>query len=173
MGEDRPYDMGLLRRITGTSRPMPPGWVPDAIHSALPLAAIVTPLRVAHFLAQTCWESAFWTAYEEPDFVARLHPYGIQWKGRGAIQTTWEPNYVRLAGWAGVQDLHDHPELVATPEWAFKSSVGYWDLNGLNRFADADDGVGLSKAINGVGCTTLAQRSLLTSSAKKVLGLDP
>jgi putative chitinase len=173
VSEDIAYTMALLRSITGTARPMPPAWVPDAIHDALPLAEINTPLRVAHFLAQTCWESAFWCAFEEPDFVASTHPYGLQWKGRGAIQITWEHNYIRLASWASVPALHDHPELVATPEWAFKSAAAYWGLNILNAYADRDDGVGLSVAINGIGCNTLAQRALLTSSAKKVLGLNP
>jgi putative chitinase len=163
--------LDLLRRITGPTHAMPPPWVPDSISNALPLAAISTPLRTAHFLAQTGWESAFFTAYEEPDEVAVTHPYGIQWKGRGAIQITWQPNYVRLSAWFSMPDLLATPALVCTPAWAFRSAAWYWVANNLNAFADADDVAGLSMAINGKHCTTLYQRAYLTNSAKVALGL--
>ena len=61
-----------------------------------------------------------------------------------------------------------HPEWLAKSPGCFKSAMYYWWKNGLNELADRDDGIAVTKRING-GILGLAQRLYYTRKAKKAL----
>jgi putative chitinase len=46
-------------------------------------------------------------------------------------------------------DLIGHPEIAETPETAVRIAVLYWTHKNLNRKADANDTVGITRSING------------------------
>ncbi len=75
---------------------------------------------------------------------------GDGWKylGRGLIQLTGKNNYEAFA--ESIETPVDEiPEYLATFEGAAQSACWFWESNNLNRFADAGDIKGLTKAING------------------------
>jgi putative chitinase len=78
---------------------------------------------------------------------------GFRFCGRGLIQLTGRSNYQAFADSIEVDDkplaINDVPEYLATFEGAAQSACWFWETNRLNRFADADDIKGLTKAING------------------------
>jgi putative chitinase len=73
---------------------------------------------------------------------------GYRYCGRGLIQLTGKTNYTAFA-----DSLEITPEEVSgylgTFEGAAQSACWFWESNNLNRFADAGDMKGLTKAING------------------------
>jgi putative chitinase len=73
---------------------------------------------------------------------------GWRYRGRGLIQLTGRSNYSALAADIDV-DVVEDPDLVAEPELAALSAAWFWWKNGLNKFADAQDIVGMTKRING------------------------
>jgi putative chitinase len=141
----------------------------------LPAWQIDTPLRVAHFVAQTCLETDhFRTLREYSGSQARYAPY----YGRGAIQLTWDTNYAKMGQRLGLP-LIDKPDLVATPALGTIVACMYWADRGLNRWADADDAAAVSRAINRGSATSdkpanaEAERIALTQKAKLLLGIVP
>lgn len=138
----------------------------------LPAWQIDTPLRVAHFVAQTCLETDhFRTLREYGGSQARYAPY----YGRGAIQLTWDTNYAKMGQRLGLP-LMDKPDLVATPALGTIVACLYWADHGLNRWADADDAAAVSRAINRGSATSdkpanaEAERIALTERAKAIWG---
>lgn len=135
---------------------------------ALPLAAatelfdIGTPKRLAAFLAQIAHESdelrsvrelwgptAAQRGYEGRADLGNVEPGdGKRFMGRGLIQTTGRKNYL-LCGMGLDLDLLARPDLLEQPEAAAASAGWYWHTHNLNRYADRDDFLGLSIAING------------------------
>ncbi len=85
------------------------------------------------------------------------------------IQLTGRANYKAFAEWIGNARLMDEPDLVCT-EYAVHSAVFFWVTNDLNRFADRDDVVGLTKRING-GVNGLAHRRELLNKANGLLSM--
>ncbi|MEW8332547.1 MAG: glycoside hydrolase family 19 protein [Candidatus Thiodiazotropha sp.] len=94
---------------------------------------------------------------------------GWRYRGRGLIQLTGKNNYRAFAKWIGDDRIIDDPDLVAS-EYAFHSAVFYWDKNNLNRIADKDDVVRMTKRING-GTNGLAHRTELLTKAKGLLAM--
>ena len=92
---------------------------------------------------------------------------GWKYRGRGLIQLTGRNNYKVFAEWVGDARVLDEPDLVSS-EYAVHSAVFFWDKNNLNRFADKDDVVGLTKRING-GDNGLAHRRELLNKANGLL----
>jgi putative chitinase len=161
---------------------------------ALEFAEVSTPQRLAHWLGQTGHESGrgrymaeLWgptvqqLRYEVPTTLARKlgnvrSGDGKRYMGRGLIQVTGRSNYrqltARLRKIMGdeVPDFELAPLLLQSPEWASMSAADYWRAKGLNRFADADDLLTLTKRING-GTHGIADRQALTASAKLILGV--
>jgi putative chitinase len=94
---------------------------------------------------------------------------GWKFRGRGLIQLTGRSNYKAFAEWIGDDRILEEPDLVSS-EYAVQSAVFFWDKNGLNRLADKDDVVGLTKKING-GDNGLAHRRELLNKANGLLAM--
>jgi putative chitinase len=93
---------------------------------------------------------------------------GWRYCGRGLIQLTGKDNYTFFAGSLGISEP-EAAEYLATFEGAAQSACWYWEQNKLNRFADANDVRGLTRAING-GFIGLEDRIKHTNHALHVLG---
>lgn len=148
---------------------------------------INTPLRVAHFLAQTCHESDGFTTTEE---YASGNAYdtrtdlgntpevdgdGAFFKGHGLMQTTGFYNHKAFTAWCRIYypacpDFTKEPQTLTQFPWALLSAIYYWDSHNLNAYADRDDLRGATKVVNG-GYNGLADRRTYLSRAKGVLGV--
>jgi putative chitinase len=93
---------------------------------------------------------------------------GWRYCGRGLIQLTGKDNYTFFAGSLDIS-VEEAAEYLATFEGAAQSACWYWEQNNLNRFADANDVRGLTKAING-GYLGLEDRIKHTNHALHILG---
>lgn len=94
---------------------------------------------------------------------------GWKYRGRGLIQLTGRSNYKAFAEWVGDERVVDEPDLVSS-EYAVHSAVFFWVKNDLNKLADKDDVVGLTKRING-GENGLAHRRELLNKANGLLSM--
>ena len=94
---------------------------------------------------------------------------GWRYCGRGLIQLTGKDNYTFFAGSLGIP-VEEASEYLATFEGAAQSACFFWEQNKLNRFADANDVKGLTRAING-GFIGLEDRIRHTEHALHVLGV--
>lgn len=122
--------------------------------------------RLAHFMAQLMHESANFrymeeiasgAAYENRADLGNVQPGdGVRFKGRGPIQITGRANYRKFGRQIGI-DIENHPEIAAVPSVGLMLACAYWCDRELNAKADADDVVGITKAING-GTNGLADR---------------
>jgi putative chitinase len=140
---------------------------------------ISTDLRVAHFLAQVCHESAGFrtteefakgTAYEGRADLGNTQPGdGPRYKGRGLIQLTGRANYQEY-GQALSLDLVGNPTLASDPVISLKIACEYWKRHDLNRFADLDDIKTITRRING-GLNGLEDRKAYLTRAKAALGV--
>ena len=145
---------------------------------------INTPLRIAHFIAQVAHESgafqylkeiASGAAYDTGRLAARLGNTpeadgdGQKYKGRGYIQLTGTSNYRLFDEFTGRKhDLMNHPERIEQPDLAMLAAGWYWSRNDLNRLADRDDLLSITKRING-GTNGLEDRRNYLKNAKKIL----
>lgn len=138
---------------------------------------IYTPRRVAHFLAQlgkesgelrTAEEDGSGDQYEGDVDLGNTHPGdGRRFKGRGLIQLTGRYNYTNYSHARGKDYLKgDRPKLLATnPHVAVDVSCWFWKIKHLNRLADADDVMAITKTING-GYAGITERRAILSRAK-------
>jgi putative chitinase len=94
---------------------------------------------------------------------------GWRYRGRGLIQLTGKDNYTFFAGSLDIP-VEEAAEYLATFEGAAQSACFFWEQNKLNRFADANDVKGLTRAING-GFIGLEDRIKHTNHALHVMGL--
>jgi putative chitinase len=181
----------------------------EALQQLLTDYNINTPLRVAHFVAQTAHESGNYVFVQEnlnykaaslmsvfkkyfpslelaqqyankPQMIAnRVYANrmgnsdeasgdGWRYRGRGLIQLTGKDNYTFFAGSLGI-NVEEAAEYMATFEGAAQSACFFWEQNNLNRFADANDVKGLTRAING-GYIGLEDRMKHTEHALHILG---
>lgn len=134
-------------------------------------------LRLAHFMGQCAHESggfrymeeiADGSAYEgRKDLGNVVAGDGRRYKGRGPIQLTGRVNYRAFGREVGI-DFEAHPEIVAFPSIGLLAGVRYWNSRGLNAKADADDLVGITRAING-GTNGLEDRRVQTAKAKALI----
>src|SRR5262245_16702377 len=72
---------------------------------------------------------------------------GFGYRGGGLMQTTGRANYRRMGEKCGV-DFEDEPNLVLSAEHALKPALCEWTEGRLNAFADCDDILSISRAIN-------------------------
>lgn len=173
----RPED---LAEIYGCSRSLAELYV-DHLARAMSRYEINTPLRMAHFLAQVGHESGrlrytreVWgptpaqSRYEgRADLGNTVEGDGRRYMGRGLIQLTGRANYAQMAKALGA-DVVAVPQLVEFPDLAALSAAWFWDSRGLNRFADEDDLLTITRRING-GTNGLVDREKLLLAAKRVL----
>ncbi len=138
---------------------------------------INTRLRIAHFLGQTCHESAgfrtteeFATgdAYEGRKDLGNIRPGdGRRYKGRGLLQLTGRANY-REYGKALNIDLENNPARAAEPALSLRIACEYWKRRNLNAACDRDDLITVTRLING-GTNGLEDRRHYTSKAKAAI----
>ena len=120
-----------------------------------------TPLRMAHFLAQTAHESgdlqymeelASGAAYEGRKDLGNAQPGdGPRFKGRGLIQLTGRVNYAAYGRSIGVDLTADgNWNKVATdPALAVDAACWFWTKHRLNELADLDDLQTITRRVNG------------------------
>jgi putative chitinase len=149
------------------------------LNSTMQRYEINTPLRIAHFLAQTAHESDGFNTNREyasgEDYEWRTDlgntqaGDGARFRGRGLIQVTGRAN-VRECGEALGIDLISNPERLEDFDLACLSAGWFWDKHKLNAIADRDDVNRITRIING-GTNGLADRIDYLESAKAVLML--
>lgn len=93
---------------------------------------------------------------------------GYRYCGRGLIQLTGKSNYILFSESIEIS-VEEASEFLQTFEGAAQSACWFWERNNLNRFADAGDIKGLTKAING-GFIGLEDRIKHYEHALHVLG---
>jgi predicted chitinase len=91
---------------------------------------------------------------------------GWKYRGSGCKQTTGKNNYRQVKDLTGL-DVVAQPELLRKFPEALQSACIFWQENRLSRFADAEDIVELTRAVQG-GDGGLADRRVYTDRAKKV-----
>jgi putative chitinase len=94
---------------------------------------------------------------------------GSKYKGRGLIQLTFKNNYFWFAASLEITP-EEASEYTQCFEGAAQSACWYWSENRLNRFADANDLRGLTKAING-GFKGMEDREVQYARALRLLGV--
>lgn len=92
---------------------------------------------------------------------------GWRFRGRGIIQLTGRWNYEKFGNTIG-KTAEETAAYMETKRGAMESALWYWKTNNLNRFADADDIQGMSKAVNG-GVNGMSDRVLRYSRNKNIL----
>ena len=127
---------------------------------------IDTPKRMAHFLAQIAHESGELRYTKELGNKNYFHKYdvgklknmlgnlkdgdGYKYRGRGLIQITGRANYQAFQNSKQVtDDIMEHPEILEQPRYATKSAMWWWWKHGLNKLADSDSFLAITKTING------------------------
>lgn len=97
---------------------------------------------------------------------------GYNFRGRGMIQLTGRSMYERFSGhvYGNTNVLTMRPDDVATPILAVRSSLWYWNTNGLNELADQGAFELITRRING-GLNGLKDRLYYWEIAKRVLGV--
>jgi len=149
--------------------------------------AIITPLRMAAFIAQVGHESGqlrfvrelggdqYLSKYDTGRLAQRLGNTpeadgdGQKYRGRGLIQVTGRANYEACSqALFGDSRLLSTPELLEHPVYASMSAGWYWQKTGLNSLADKGDFLAITKKING-GTNGLEDRQALYKRALEVL----
>jgi putative chitinase len=151
--------IGQLIVVMPFAKNRAPAFLPY-IQTTLDKFGLDSRLRIAHFLAQIAHESgelrytreiASGAAYEHRLDLGNVKPGdGVMFKGRGLIQITGRANYAKVSAalYGDAQTLIETPELLETKEAACLSAGWFWSVNGLNKWADADDLDGVSDMIN-------------------------
>ncbi len=166
----------------------------DAAVAAMERYEIVTAEQIAAFCATISIESARLTTMEEslyykhPERLLRIFPRAFSsieeaqpfcrnpaalsqklyngYHGRGAIQLTWERNYLIHSRRTG-NDYLRYPEKLLEPEHALLSAASFWDLNLINDVAYDMGEVTLR--VNGPARLHLAERIAQYDTALAVL----
>jgi putative chitinase len=177
-------DANLLRRIApkfSGSRADRQAEIIDGIGSVMQAVladyAITDPLRIAHFLAQICHESAGLrtteefadgSAYEGRADLGNVEPGdGRRFKGRGLLQLTGRSNYKIYGDALGI-DLIENPEQAANPLTSLKIACLYWKRRDINPLCDADNLQAVTRRVNG-GLNGLDSRAEFLAKAKAAL----
>lgn len=143
--------------------------------------AIDTPLRFSHWLAQIGHESgqlkyteeiASGRAYEGRRSLGNTQSGdGVRFKGRGLIQLTGRYNYARYARDKKLPQILEEPQRVAEPPLCVDVAGWFWVKGAsvdLNRVADKDNVVLLTKLING-GYNGLDDRKALLKTSRRAV----
>lgn len=151
--------------------------VGEALAPTLEAYGIDTRLRIAHFLAQTCHESAGFRTTEEfasgdayegrADLGNTQRGDGRRYKGRGLLQLTGRANYRDYGAALGL-DLENDPAQAADPVLSLRIACEYWKRRRINAACDRDDVVAVTKLVNG-GTNGLEDRRKYTDKAKAAI----
>lgn len=95
---------------------------------------------------------------------------GYKYRGRGLIQLTGKVNYQKCSDDTGI-DIVSNPDLLLQPEWALTSACWFWQKNKLNKYADQDDVIMVTKIING-GTHGLNDRLQYLQSFKQIYQIN-
>lgn len=138
--------------------------------------------RWAHYLAQIAHESMEFRYTEEIASGARYDTGalavklgntpakdgdGQKYKGRGLMQLTGKYNYSEYKKFCGF-DVLKHPELLAKPVGAIRSSMWIWKKKNLNYYADIDALLTITKLING-GTNGYSERKKYYNRARRAI----
>ena len=93
---------------------------------------------------------------------------GWRFRGRGLIQLTGRWNYEKFGRAIG-KTAEEAAVYMESKRGAMESALWFWKTNNLNRFADADDIQGMSRAVNG-GDNGMSDRVSRYSRNKTALG---
>ena len=93
---------------------------------------------------------------------------GFRYCGRGLIQLTGKNNYEAFAD-SIETPVEEIPAYLETFEGAVQSACWFWETNNLNRFADTNDILTMTKRING-GTIGLEDRMKHYAHALEVFG---
>ena len=93
---------------------------------------------------------------------------GWRFRGRGLIQLTGRWNYEKFGESVGMT-AEEAAAYMETKKGAMESALWFWKVNNLNRFADADNINGMSRAVNG-GDNGLADRVARYNRNKAIIG---
>ena len=86
---------------------------------------------------------------------------GAKYIGRGLIQITFKDNYKKISEKIG-NDIVNHPELVSNNhDIAIKSACAFFEMKGLNGYADKDNMKKISRIIQGSECSLKAREDVL------------
>lgn len=148
-----------------------------SLRATLEQYEINTPLRLAHFLAQTCHESdgyctteeyASGAAYEGRRDLGNTEPGdGRRFKGRGLIQLTGRANYTAAARRLGIK-LIENPDLAAVPATSLLIACDFWGDKNINTPCDRDDVITVTRLVNG-GLNGLDSRREYLAKAKEAV----
>lgn len=112
----------------------------------------LTPAGCAAFLATCAVESAWFRTTTEYGSGQRYAPY----IGRTFVQLTWRENYAGFGRWCKNHGLVDdidtfvkNPASLSGLRWAWLGPVYYFEVHGLWRYANADNFLAVSQAVNG------------------------
>lgn len=184
-GDLGPKTLAALMAIAGLHRPeMVPLAAPlgEYLDTGLDKAEINTPIRLAHFLAQTACETAAFTRLKENDggdphyfdryegnkTLGNTQPGdGSRFCGRGLLDTTGRWNYQHLHDISGI-DCVNHPEILQQPMYASQSALAYWSSRSINKAADANDIDRVTMLVNG-GLNGLSDRKIFLGRLNSVI----
>lgn len=169
----------IIKKIAPTSKDEIVGPLVGYLNKYMPdeKYQINTYLRVCHFLAQAAHEAASFKTLEEyasgaayegrKDLGNTQKGDGIRYKGRGIFQLTGRANYREIGRLIGF-DLENNPELAESPEVSVLTALEYWRSRGLNKFADRDDILTITKRING-GLNGFEDRKQYLAKCKAII----
>lgn len=172
---------GLLARVAGRDLGERGVKLGIACANHFPAYGIVTPLRIAHFLAQAAhetsgfrWMEEIWgptraqARYDGRADLGNTYPGdGYRYKGRGPFQLTGRANYRTVGERIGL-DLEQYPDLAAEPGAGLLIACDYWHSRKINPLADADNIIRVTEKING-GRNGLEDRMRKLARAKEIL----
>jgi putative chitinase len=169
----------------------------DVLSAGMAFYMIDSPLRQAMFLPNIGHESGrlvytteLWgptpaqKGYEGRVDLGNTQPGdGKRFRGHGLIQITGRANHAAARDrlrerFDDVPDFEAEPEQLAEPQWAALSACDYWDMRGLNAWADAGSFDSVCDIINRGRKTQAdgdsngwADRLALYNAARAALGL--
>jgi putative chitinase len=91
---------------------------------------------------------------------------GWKYRGRGFIQITGKNNYLLLSKDTRI-DFIENPDLLLQEANAMISALWFWQTNDLNRHADLDDILSITRKING-GLNGIEHRKELLTKYKQL-----
>ncbi len=149
------------------------------IKEALEAGDILSPDRMAAFLAQVAHESGEYrymeeladgSAYEGRVDLGNTHPGdGPKFKGHGPIQITGRANHAACGKALGL-DLIDNPRLITDAAYGTLSATWFWNSRELSKLADVGWFREITRRING-GFNGMEDRLQYWNRNRRILGL--